>query len=216
MKDDTEEIGLYLISYYRRYGRRYPWRHDRSPFHVYLSEILLQRTQADQVELIFNILISRFPNVTNLKENFEEVSTIMKPLGRYCRLDFFRDGLHYLDDYFGGEIPEERERLLEVPGIGPYIAAAVRAFGYGIRDTIIDSNVVRVLGRIYGVNVTPETRRNRLFYEMAERHVPLSEYIDYSYGIFDFAAAVCRAKRPVCCNCGLNKLCHFSDRSGNE
>lgn len=201
------EVGLYFINYYKRKGRKYPWRDNRSPFKVYLSEMLLQRTQADQVTPVYNRLIGKFDSVLSLITGFEEATAIMQPLGRFCRLNYFKEGLEYLNDHFGGEIPEDNARLARIPGVGPYIAAAIRIFGFDINDAIIDTNVVRVIGRIYGLERTPETRRKKSFIELARRHVPQVKCVEYSYGILDFAATVCRSRGPLCNQCGLTKLC---------
>lgn len=204
-----EEISIYLVNYYLKYGRRYPWRDNRTPFGVYLSEMLLQRTRADQVRPVYNGLIGKFNDISSLYTGFEEATAIMQSLGRFSRLNYFKEGLNYLNDYYGGEIPEDSISLKQVPGVGPYIAAAIRIFGFDINDTIIDTNVVRVISRIYGLEITPETRRKKLFIELARGHVPQTEFVEYSYGLLDFAANVCRSRRPVCNECGLTKLCMF-------
>lgn len=104
-------------------------------------------------------------------------------------------------EQYDGEIPVEREQLLSIPGTGLYIAAAARVFGFGIKDTIIDANVVRVLGRIYGFRVNPETRRRKAFIELAARHVPEKGFVEYSYGLLDFAAEICKLGKPLCHFC---------------
>lgn len=201
------EISDFMVRYYAAAGRRFPWRESRSPFRIYLSEILLQRTRAAQVEPVFRHLVKRYPCVTALRGDFDRASTLLAPLGRACRIDYFRQGLEYLDEKHGGEIPEEREALLAVPGIGPYIAGAVRVFGFGIPDVIVDVNVVRVLGRLHGLTVTPETRRTKEFTDLAAQHVPSDRCVEYSYGILDFGASVCRPRHPVCSVCGLRLDC---------
>lgn len=203
------DIGSYLINYYLKNGRRYPWRDNRTPFKVYLSEMLLQRTQANQVKPVFNELIGKFNNISSLYASFEEATAIMQTLGRFCRLKYFREGLNCLMDHFDGEIPENSISLNRIPGIGPYIAATIRIFGFDINDTIIDTNVVRVIRRIYGLEIMPETRRKKSFIELARAHVPQTRFVEYSYGILDFAANICRARNPQCDECGLTRLCIF-------
>lgn len=203
------KITDYLIHYYLEAGRSYPWRQERTPYRVYLSEILLQRTRADQVKPVFEYLVSRYPGVCLLNERFQEASQALLTLGRTCRLQYFKSGLEYMVKNYGGKIPSDRKELLAVPGIGDYIAAAIRIFGFGIRDVIVDTNVVRVLCRLYGLQATPETRRRKCFIELASRHVPMSHCIEYSYGLLDFAAQVCRPVRPGCDICELSFLCEY-------
>lgn len=206
---DIRNVTDAMVVFYRTSGRRLAWREDRTPFKIYLSEILLQRTKAEQAEPVFRELVKRYPDVPSLVTHFDVAAEIMKPLGRYCRLEVFRKGLEYLKDRFNGQIPRESADLRLTPSIGPYIAAAIRVFGYGVPDVIIDANVVRVLGRIYGLAVTPETRRKKAFRELAGQHVPEDAPVDYSYGILDFASMVCRPLSPGCGHCGLNKICKY-------
>ncbi len=131
----------------------------------------------------------------------------MYSLGRFCRLVYFRKGLEYINNEFSGNIPLDRNQLLSIPGTGPYICAAVRVFGYNVRDTIIDANVVRVLGRINGIPITPEIRRRKSFIALAERYVPEQKSVEYSYGILDFAAEICGAVNPKCDLCELSFVC---------
>lgn len=198
-----------LISYFKEYGRVYSWRMARTPYKVYLSEMLLQRTRADQVEPVFKNLILLYPDIISLETNFEFAVTIMKPLGRFCRLDYFKKGLFCLVNDFGGMVPQSKEDLLNIPGIGHYIAAAIRIFGFGIRDVIIDTNVVRVFGRLYGLDVDPETRRNKIFIELVQQHVPEKFFVEYSYGLLDFARDICRPFKPMCSICMLGEFCRL-------
>ena len=196
-----EEFSQYMINYYQEYGRQYPWRENRTPYRVYLSEMLLQRTRADQVVPVYEQLVKEYPDVRSLNSDFRRVTGIMQPLGRFVRLHYFQQGLEYLVNQYNGEIPAERKKLLSIPGTGSYIAAAVRVFGFGTKDTIIDANVVRVLGRIYGLQVNPETRRRKSFVELAAKHVPEEGFVEYSYGLLDFAAEVCNGGKPLCQFC---------------
>lgn len=203
------EIVQFLIWYYVNRGRDYPWRQQRTPFRVYLCEMLLQRTRADQVEPVFRYLVSQYPDIKTLNECFEEAKSAMWSLGRNCRLQCFKAGLEHLVNKYCGEIPSGRKELLAVPGIGMYIAAAIRIFGFGIPDVIVDANVVRILCRLYGLQATPETRRRKQFIELVTRHVPTSYCIEYSYGLLDFAAQVCRPVRPDCGSCEISSLCEY-------
>lgn len=210
MSDDRiAEVTGFLIDYYLKEGRDYPWRRQRTPFRVYVSEILLQRTRADQVEPVFTYLMSRYPNVHLLSEGFEDARQAMLSLGRTCRLQHFKAGLECLVKNYGGEIPSDRQGLLAVPGIGDYIAAAIRIFGFGIPDVIVDTNVVRIMCRLYGLQPEPGMRRRKYFTELATRHVSFDWCAEYSYGLLDFAAKVCRPVRPRCAACGLRNLCEY-------
>jgi A/G-specific adenine glycosylase len=205
--DKEREISRFLIEYYRHNGRYYEWRYNRTPYSVYLSEILLQRTRADQVAPVFNNLIQHYPDLKSLASSFSAVRAAMGTLGRNVRFEPFENGLNYIIREHQGELPFESEKLLEVPGIGPYIAAAIRIFGFNIKDAIIDTNVVRVVSRLYGLDYHAETRRNKEFILLANSLVPEEGYVEYSYGILDFASAICTVAKPKCQNCNISHLC---------
>lgn len=209
----TSFITEYIIDFYCREGRIFSWRQERTPYRVYLAEILLQRTRAEQVEPVFNYLISKCPDIKLLKKRFEEAKLAMRSLGRTCRLHYLESGLEYIIERYGGEIPVGKTELLSVPGIGDYVASAIRIFGFGVPDTIIDANVVRVFSRLYGLEADGETRRKRSFIEMAARHVPEVMFVEYSYGILDFAALVCRPLDPRCRECGMNIICEYKKKT---
>jgi len=169
--------------------------------------MLLQRTKAEQVAPVYDHLCERYPDINSLLSNFGKVTKAMESLGRSCRLDYFEKGLHYLLDKYNGKIPFETDKLLVVPGIGRYISATIRIFGFDCIDTIIDTNVVRVISRIYGVEYGAETRRDKDFISLAKLLVPEQGVVEYSYGILDFAASVCKNRSPLCEYCPLAAYC---------
>jgi len=204
-----KKLSPQIIKFYYNSGRNFPWRQNRTPYRVYLSEVLLQRTQASQVTPVFHALVEKYTSIYSLANNFKDASILMKSLGRFSRFKYFEKGLKYLTEHFDGQIPQSKKDLLSVPSIGPYIAAAIRIFSFDLKDTIIDTNIVRVLGRIYGLKITPETRRDKQFIELAERQVPDREIIAYSYGLLDFAFLVCHPKKPLCDLCKLISFCKY-------
>jgi len=104
-------------------------------------------------------------------------------------------------------IPLEKKELLKLPGVGNYIAAAFRSLHMNIKDTIIDSNVVRLYGRFWGFETNPETRRKKWFIKLAENLIPAKRHKDYNYSLLDFTRAVCKL-RPDCVNCPLQVKCN--------
>lgn len=210
LENKKEIITGFLIEFYRTKGRKYSWRYDRTPYRVYLSEIFLQRTRADQVEPVFNYIVSVCPDIKTLYNKFDEVFPAMLSLGRMIRLKYFKAGLEYIVKNYDGKIPAERKLLLAIPGVGGYIAAAIRVFGYNIPDVIIDTNVVRVLSRLHGLQPHSEARRKKYFVELAAGYLPASHYMEYSYGLLDFAASICKPTKPHCNVCEINFLCNYN------
>lgn len=203
-------LGALIRNYYIEHGLRYAWRIDRTPYRVYVSEVALQRTRAPQVEPVFTALMDTYDNFRSLLEGFDNAITIMRPLGRPCRFDYLLRGLNTIVRVYDGKLPVSREELTAIPGVGPYIAAAVRVFAFGLRDTIVDTNVVRVLGRVFGVGTDASTRRQRSFLDLAERCVPIVGYAEYSYGILDLASSLCKPHSPNCCYCSLRQMCDYA------
>lgn len=208
-----DHIAHEVVHYYEGFHRDFAWRESRTPYRVFLSEVLLQRTRAEQAEPVFMELAERYPNVAALYQDIEKVAKVIGGLGRLCRVGPLKRGLSYLITNYGGEFPLQNAKLIKVPSIGLYAAAAVRVFGFGVRDTIVDSNVVRVFGRLYGLQTTPETRRSRDFMELVEPHVPVSNFAEYSYGLLDFASAVCTPLSPKCEGCSLRYQCDSAKES---
>lgn len=198
-----------ICDYYLNCGREYPWRKNRTPYTVYVSEVLLQRTRASQVQPVYRKIIKKYPDAETLLRNFTAAAREMQTLGRNIRLHYFKQGLEYIVNNYSGVVPCDKKELLLIPGVGSYIAAAIRIFGYGCQDTIIDTNIVRVLCRIYSKKYDGETRRKKEFVRLAEKHSLHSRCVEYSYGILDFAADICKPFKPFCEKCFLKECCEY-------
>ena len=196
-----------IVEFYRNNGRIFPWRVKRDPFRVFVAEYMLVRTRAENVVVPYTKFISEYPSLEaltpgiRLKQDcvdaFSSLGLIRRATGFYLCLEKLLKT---------GRVPDEGERIDELPYVGQYIRAAVRVFGFGLRDTIIDANVVRVLARFHGLKIDDSLRRNRHFTELVESSVPADNFVHYSYGLIDFAAAVCR-KTPLCDSCPLCTVC---------
>ena len=198
-----------VVRWYRRAGRDLPWRSITSPYQVAVSEILLQQTQAARVAPVFREFVARWPRVQDLHAaSLEDVKALTDPLGYHIRGFWLKDLARIVVERHGGEMPDSLEDLRELPGLGPYAAAAVYVFGLRRRAALLDTNIARVLTRAVGLppegSVYRDTRRLR---ELAEQLVPARRHYDYHQALMDLGATVCLSRSPRCDGCPLRRIC---------
>lgn len=191
-----------LIKWEMEHFADFPWRNTNNSWHALVAEIMLQRTNADQVVPAFKSFSEKYQTPADYLS--DENSNVFKNLGLKWREELLHKLANELTT-FGG-IPEEKEELLKLPGIGEYIAAAYRSLHMGKKDTIIDSNVVRLYGRFFGFKTDPETRRKKWFVKLAQQVTPAKNFKMFNYGLIDFTRGVCRPS-PECNKCNLRTLC---------
>ena len=179
----------------------FPWRETANLWHALVAEVMLQRTRAEQVVPVFCEFCLKYESPSDYVQ--EKNCKMFERLG----LKWRAHKLNKLAEITAEKgIPVEKEELIELPGVGEYIASAFRSLHLGKYDVIIDSNVVRLYGRYYGFQTDGETRRKRWFKELASCITPEKEFRDYNYGLIDFTRTVCKPK-PVCSACPLTEYC---------
>ena len=179
----------------------FPWRDTENLWHALVAEILLQRTKAEQVVKVFNEFCIKYPTPSDYTQ--EKNCKTFDSLG----LKWRARELHKLAEILSGkEIPSEKEELIRLPGVGDYIASAFRSLHLRKYDVIIDSNVVRLFGRYYGIQTDGETRRKKWFKKIVESMTPENDFRDYNYGLIDFTRTVCKPK-PLCTDCLMTIHC---------
>jgi A/G-specific adenine glycosylase len=196
-----------LLSWYRRHRRDLPWRKTTDPYHILVSEIMLQQTQVDRVVPKYHEFLSRYPTFEALAgARVREVKRAWYPLGYNIRPVRLHSIACETVERYGGRLPDEPEQLLQFKGIGRYTAGAVATFAYGKAAPILDTNVARVLHRIFLKKGEAKTQRTRLW-ALSEALIPKKAAYDFNQGLMDFGAMVCTAKRPRCPACPMKKLC---------
>lgn len=210
------EIRQRLLAWWERNQRRFPWRETRDPWRVLLAEVLLHRTRADQVVPVYQAALERFPDPADLAESSPgELEALLYPLGLHWRVPLLREMARQIVREHGGRIPEDRETLMALPGVGDYIAGAVRCFALGVPEPILDTSTVRVVGRIWGLPVRDSSRRSRRFRQLMEAMVRSPDPRSVALALLDLAALVCRPGVPECEKCPLTDLCQFRRAYGN-
>ncbi len=188
--------------------RIFPWRTTDNPFHILIAEMMLRRTQARQVIPVYNQFVAQYPDAQTLaKAPPEEVTRLLFPLGLTWRVPAFQAVAQVLVTKHDGQVPGHYETLLTLPGVGDYVASAVCSFGFGQAIPIIDTNTVRVAGRLFGVATHAESRRRqpirRLLKALLDEHNPRA----YNYHLLDLAALICTPAHPRCESCPLVRCC---------
>jgi A/G-specific adenine glycosylase len=200
---------LQLLHWYRHYGRELPWRTTDDPYHILVSEIMLQQTQVDRVLPKYHEWLGRFPSFEALAAAPEgDVTETWRPLGYNIRPKRLQAIAREAVTRFGGHLPSDEPTLRSFKGIGQYTAGAIRSFAFGERAAILDTNVARVLHRVFVAAGDPKSHgAKRELWRIAEALVPLKHVFDFNQGLMDLGATVCTARKPHCRLCPLAKMC---------
>ncbi|MEQ5835387.1 A/G-specific adenine glycosylase [Marinobacter sp. NFXS9] len=206
----ADSVADRLLAWYDQHGRKnLPWHEDRTPYRVWVSEIMLQQTQVTTVIPYYEAFMARFPDVKSLAEApVDDVLQHWSGLGYYARARNLQKAAKAVMADHGGEFPKHQEQLEALTGIGRSTAAAILAQAHGIRATILDGNVKRVLARYHAVHGWPgQTAVLRTLWEYAEQHTPHERVRDYTQAIMDLGAMVCTRRKPDCDHCPLADDC---------
>jgi A/G-specific adenine glycosylase len=204
-----------LIAWGRSHFRSFPWRLTDNPYHILMAEVMLHRTQAPQVVPVYLRFQAQYPTISaSARATKQELHALLYPLGLRWRIDLIYEMTSDLVSRFGGRVPQGKDDLLSLPGVSQYIAGAVRCFAWNLPEPLIDTNSVRVVGRLFGLEVKDSSRRNRRFgdlvAELVDREVPRS----YNYSLLDLADQVCKKKRsPECGQCPVLTHCTYGLRA---
>ncbi len=200
-----------LLAWYDRHRRIMPWRslpgHLPDPYHVWLSEIMLQQTTVATVKGYFDAFLDRWPRVQDLAAaDLDQVLTAWAGLGYYARARNLHRCAQAVVQQHAGKFPADEAGLLALPGIGPYTAAAIAAIAFDRPATILDGNVERVISRIYRV-ATPLPKAKEELRALAAKLTPSDRPGDYAQAIMDLGATICTPTKPKCVLCPWRPDC---------
>lgn len=199
-----------VIAWQRTHGRHdLPWQRCREPYHVWLSEIMLQQTQVSTVLAYYERFLQRFPDVRALAQaGSDEVMAAWSGLGYYSRARNLHRCAQVVVHEHAGQFPRTAQALAELPGIGRSTAAAIAAFCFGERAAILDGNVKRVLTRVLGFGEDlAQARHERALWDEATALLPGQDMAAYTQGLMDLGATVCTARSPRCLHCPVQAWC---------
>lgn len=200
-----------LLHWYQKNGRRFWWRKRRaSPFEVVISEVLLQRTQAQAVERFIRGFVRRYPDWQSLaRAPLRQLQNALKPLGLWRRRAVALRSLARKVSTVNGALPGTREALESLPGVGQYIASAVLTFCYHKREPLLDVNMARVLERFFGPRQLVDIRYDPYLQTLARQTVDPEIPQQYNWAVLDLAALVCTPRKPKCEVCPLSQRCSY-------
>ena len=188
--------------------RDFPWRMPVQPYSWLIAELMLRRTRASQVVPVYEAFMQEFPTPEDLSAADEGVVIeMLRPLGLAWRVPAFKQLALRIVTEHGGQVPRDRGALLALPGVGDYVAEAVRCFGFGEAVAIVDANTVRVSARYFGFEFDPDSRRNKEVRAAVARLLDPTRPAESNLALLDFAAAICQPIRPLCQTCPVAGRC---------
>ena len=196
-----------LLKWYHEHGRDLPWRRTANPYRILVSEVMLQQTQVDRVIPKYHEFLEKYPTLSALAAaEPEEVRKTWYPLGYNIRPYRLHSIACEAVERYGGNIPKKRDDLMSLKGIGRYTAGAVQSFAFNKDAPILDTNVMRVLHRIFVGVGNPKTQKATLW-ALAEETIPKGKGYDFNQALMDFGALVCTARKPYCLLCPMREFC---------
>lgn len=206
---DQRAVAERLLDWFASARRDLPWRRTYDPYHVLVSEVMLQQTQMERVVPYFLRWMDRFPDLESLaRASEDEVLRLWEGLGYYSRGRSLLAAAGVLVREHGGAVPDDRETLLTLPGVGPYTAGAVRSVAFNLPEPAVDANVERVLARLTNLELPARDPRAKEFLrETARGLIPKGRARDFNQALMELGALVCLPRTPRCPECPLAAFC---------
>jgi len=199
-----------ILKWYHANGRDFPWRHTYDPYRIMIAEFMLHRTRAEQVVPVFNDFITKYPDINSLANaRVKSIKKFTESLGLHWRYKHFIESAQYIINELNGKFPEDTGRLKEIPGVGEYISAAISIIAFKKSAPVVDSNIARFFNRFYSLNLGGEIRRKNIIQEMSEKFFKSKSCRELLFAIIDFCALICKAYKPLCDQCTINKECGY-------
>ncbi len=207
-----------LLKWYDHGRRILPWREDATPYHVWVSEIMLQQTRVEAVKTYYDRFIDSLPDISYLAQAEEEtLLKLWQGLGYYSRVRNMKKAARIIMDMYGGAMPRQYKELISLPGIGDYTAGAISSIAYGQRVPAVDGNVLRVLARLWGdgSDISIQSVRSRIREELSFQ-MPQERPGDFNQALMELGATVCiPSGQPQCKICPWEKIC-IAHKQGKE
>jgi A/G-specific adenine glycosylase len=213
-----ERQAEHLVAWYSVHKRDLPWRNQRDPYAIWLSEVILQQTRVQQGLAYYQRFLEAFPTVEILAESpIDKVLKCWEGLGYYRRAHLLHAGAQQIVAQYGGNFPQTHTELEKLKGIGPYTARAVASLAFGERVAVVDGNVFRVLSRFYADDTPIDTPKSRAHYQpLADRWVQRADPADVNQGLMELGATICTPTKPACAQCPLLGDCQSAAKGDME
>ena len=209
------QIPTSVITWYKAHGRDLPWRQTADPYHIWLSEVILQQTRVAQGLAYYNKFKEIFPKIENLANASEDqVLEQWQGLGYYSRARNLHLAAKHVWNELKGQFPQNYDGLLKLKGIGDYTASAIASFAYHEDKAVVDGNVIRVVARLFGI--TSDVRQGKTVQQVkkiVDELLPKGNSYLFNQGMMELGALVCVPKNPKCSQCPVSENC-FARRDG--
>ena len=205
----TTQFADLLLEWHKTIDRKLPWKEDRDPYKIWLSEIIMQQTRVAQGTPYYLKFVEAFADITELANAPEtQIMKLWQGLGYYSRARNLHHAAKTVRDEFDGQFPRDYNDILSLKGIGKYTAAAIASFAYGQEYPVVDGNVIRVLSRYFGITDAVDDRTTlKKINSIAEKMIKGSDPAAYNQAIMDFGAMHCKPKSPLCSSCVFGAEC---------
>ncbi len=189
--------------------RKMPWKGEKDPYKIWLSEIILQQTRVEQGWAYYERFIKKYPNIKKLANApDQEVFKLWEGLGYYSRCKNLLETARLIASRYKGKFPKTYDEIRALKGVGPYTAAAIGSFAFNLPYAVVDGNVQRVIARYFGITTAIDsTAGKKLFNELAAALLPAEQAGIYNQAIMDFGATICKPLNPLCEQCVQRKEC---------
>jgi A/G-specific adenine glycosylase len=190
-------------------NRTMPWKGEKNPYKIWLSEIILQQTRVEQGLAYYNKFVQQYPTIQKLAAADDtSIFKLWEGLGYYSRCKNLIATAKYVANTLNGIFPTTYEAIVALKGIGPYTAAAIASFAYNLPYAVVDGNVYRVLSRYFGIFTPIDTNEGKKeFTKLATQLLAVKQPSKYNQAIMDFGATVCKPSTPLCNTCMLANTC---------
>jgi A/G-specific adenine glycosylase len=211
---DARRFAARLIRWFRKNGRDLPWRRTRDPYAILVSEVMLQQTQVSRVQDYYGRFLRRYPTVEDLAAAPRAgVMEAWAGLGYYNRARNLHAAARQVARRHGGRFPRSPEEVRALPGVGDYTAGAVLSFAFNEPAAVLDTNVRRVLARVFlGRAPRKQAAEARRLAELNLRLIPPRGAWDFNQAVMELGAVVCAARAPRCPACPMRDMCRFEAR----
>lgn len=211
------EFSQNILAWYDRNKRDLPWRMNRDPYSIWISEVMLQQTTVSTVLPYFNRWMKIFPDIRTLSAApLESVLKAWQGLGYYQRARNMHRAAQILVKEFDSRFPREKESLQKLPGFGPYTTAAVLSIAYDLPYPVLDANVRRILMRLKGLKRMASSRHDKILMDFLRHHLPEEKMGDFNQALMELGALICKPKNPSCLLCPILRYCTAWKRGEQE
>lgn len=209
-----QEFQTKVLQWYVQHHRNFPWRNTKDPFYIIVAEVCLQKTGAKKAEPAYQAIIKKFSTVALLAQaEPTQLLPIFKPIGLVTRAELLIKIAQQIDKEFSGRVPKSFKELKKIKGVGQYIANAVLVFAYDENVPLLDEGIARVYRRVFGMERLKRAYADKELWAFAKSMLPHNSVKEYSWGLLDMSALLCKPRRPNCTICPLKTVCLFVKQS---